>query len=143
VTFAEAQLAFLDPKRVIARDVAHSGDELRFYCFGEVTGVIPTVRFTYRSDVIRIIGAGYWRRGRRVYEKEIHCWVAAQMHSTSAIYYVSRRLVEREGHEGDPERVVVSVSDGCGPATSRPAVGTVWGRFGMLAPTSGDRRSAL
>jgi uncharacterized protein len=72
VTFAEAQLAFLDPKRVIAKDVAHSGDELRFYCFGEVAGAILTVRFTYRSAVIRIIGAGYWRRGRRVYEEESH-----------------------------------------------------------------------
>jgi hypothetical protein len=28
------------------------------------------VRFTYRSDVIRIIGAGYWRKGKRIYEQE-------------------------------------------------------------------------
>lgn len=29
-----------------------------------------TVRFTYRQNRIRIIGAGYWRKGRDVYEKE-------------------------------------------------------------------------
>ena len=28
------------------------------------------VRFTYRGETIRIIGAGYWRKGRRLYEKE-------------------------------------------------------------------------
>jgi hypothetical protein len=28
-----------------------------------------TVRFTCRRGVIRIFGAGYWRRGRRIYEE--------------------------------------------------------------------------
>ena len=27
-------------------------------------------RFTYRNDVIRIIGAGYWRKGKAIYERE-------------------------------------------------------------------------
>jgi uncharacterized DUF497 family protein len=36
VSFREAQLAFLDPERVIARDVAHSLVEPRFYCFGRL-----------------------------------------------------------------------------------------------------------
>ena len=70
VSFSLAQEAFLDPKRVIARDVAHSKSEERFYCFGSVGGGVVTVRFTYRNDVIRIIGAGYWREGRRIYEQE-------------------------------------------------------------------------
>ncbi|OGP59755.1 MAG: hypothetical protein A2V67_03135 [Deltaproteobacteria bacterium RBG_13_61_14] len=70
VAFALAQMAFLDPRRVIARDLKHSGAEPRYYCLGEVEGGILTVRFTYREDVIRIIGAGYWRKGREVYEKE-------------------------------------------------------------------------
>lgn len=65
-----AQGAFLDPKRVIARDVAHSNGEERFYCFGSVGAEVITVRFTYRNEMIRIIGAGYWRRGRRLYEQE-------------------------------------------------------------------------
>ena len=68
ISFAEAQAAFLDPRRVIARDVAHSRSEPRFYCFGHVTDGVLTVRFTYRGNIIRIIGAGYWRRGKRLYE---------------------------------------------------------------------------
>jgi uncharacterized DUF497 family protein len=70
VTFFEAQLAFLDLHRVIARDIAHSGIEERFYCFGRIENAILTVRFTYRGGVIRIIGAGYWRRGRKYYEAQ-------------------------------------------------------------------------
>jgi uncharacterized DUF497 family protein len=70
VSFGFAQGAFFDPKRVIARDLAHSKSEERFYCFGSVGGGILTVRFTYRNDVIRIIGAGYWRKGKRIYEQE-------------------------------------------------------------------------
>jgi hypothetical protein len=70
VSFTLAQQAFLDPKRVIARDLAHSKAEERFYCFGAAGEAILTVRFTYRTDVIRIIGAGYWRKGKRIYEQE-------------------------------------------------------------------------
>jgi predicted DNA binding CopG/RHH family protein len=29
-----------------------------------------TVRFTYRKNRIRIIGAGYWRKGKDIYERE-------------------------------------------------------------------------
>ncbi len=68
VAFSVAQLAFLDPKRVIADDTEHSQDEERFYCFGEIAGRVMTVRFTMRDGVVRIIGAGYWRKGRKVYE---------------------------------------------------------------------------
>ena len=70
VSFAMAQLAFLDPLRVILADLDHSGDEKRFYCLGRVHDKIMTVRFTYRYSVIRIIGAGYWRKGKAMYEKE-------------------------------------------------------------------------
>jgi hypothetical protein len=49
----EAQSAFLDPVRVIAVDEAHSKKEPRFFCI----------------DRIRIIGAGYWRKGKQLYEK--------------------------------------------------------------------------
>lgn len=70
VSFSNAQLAFLDPMRVIAEDVSHSSNEKRYYCFGLVGSGIMTVRFTYRHDAIRIIGAGYWRRGRSIYERE-------------------------------------------------------------------------
>ena len=70
VAFSEAQLAFFDPERVIAWDQRHSRTEQRFYCFGKVGDGIMTVRFTYRDDVIRIIGAGYWRQGKKIYEAQ-------------------------------------------------------------------------
>ncbi len=67
VPFEFAQYAFADPNRVIAEDLSHSQNEKRYYCFGEVGEGIITVRFTYRGNSIRIIGAGYWRKGRKIY----------------------------------------------------------------------------
>lgn len=69
VAFAAAREAFLDPARVIARDLSHSSAEERYYCFGRVGSGVLTVRFTHRLGVIRIFGAGYWRRGKRIYEE--------------------------------------------------------------------------
>lgn len=70
VSFAQAQFAFADPYRVIAEDVSHSYEERRYFCFGWFEGGVLTVRFTYRYDTIRIFGAGYWRKGKRIYERE-------------------------------------------------------------------------
>ncbi len=70
VSFAYAQLAFLDHDRVILEDLEHGDDEKRYYCLGKVKGEIMTVRFTYRENKIRIIGAGYWRKGKKLYEKQ-------------------------------------------------------------------------
>jgi uncharacterized DUF497 family protein len=70
VPFELAQYAFTDPQRVIAQDVRHSHGEKRYYCFGRVGDSILTVRFTHREGVIRIIGAGYWRKGRKIYEAQ-------------------------------------------------------------------------
>ena len=50
VSFAKAQFAFADPRRVIAEDLSHSSGEKRYYC--------------------RIFGAGYWRKGKGIYERE-------------------------------------------------------------------------
>jgi uncharacterized DUF497 family protein len=69
VPFEEAQYAFADPRRVIAEDLSHSGKEKRYYCFGLVGGGVLTVKFTYRGSIIRIFGAGYWRKGKGVYEQ--------------------------------------------------------------------------
>ena len=69
VSFIDAQRAFLDPNRIIAKDLEHSKYEIRYYCFGQVDGAVMTVRFTYRHQIIRIFGAGYWRQGRKIYEK--------------------------------------------------------------------------
>ena len=70
VSLALAQLAFVDPKRVIAEDLSHGSGEQRYFCFGQVGAGVLTVRFTYREDVIRIHGAGCWRKGKRLYERE-------------------------------------------------------------------------
>jgi uncharacterized DUF497 family protein len=70
VSFALAQFAFLDKNRIILEDLDHSEIEKRYYCLGRIAGGIMTVRFTYREGKIRIIGAGYWRKGKMIYERE-------------------------------------------------------------------------
>ena len=70
VSFTLARLAFLDPSRVIAEDAKHSTEENRYYCIGVVEDGILTVRFTFRPGAIRIIGAGYWRKGKQIYENQ-------------------------------------------------------------------------
>jgi uncharacterized protein len=70
ISFAAAQYAFADSYRIIAEDVSHSDSEKRYYCFGKVREGVLTVRFTYRNNVIRIFGAGYWRKGKAIYERE-------------------------------------------------------------------------
>lgn len=68
--FKTAQRAFYDPKRITTIDKGHSTEqETRYFCFGMVSDAIITVRFTYREENIRIIGAGYWRKGKKFYEK--------------------------------------------------------------------------
>jgi uncharacterized DUF497 family protein len=70
VAFTEAQAAFFDPRRVIAEDLEHSGGEPRYFCFGRVGGSVMTVRFTWRANRIRIFGAGYWRKGKKIYDAQ-------------------------------------------------------------------------
>ena len=70
VSFSLAQQAFLDPHRVIVEDIEHSSEEDRYYCIGRVGEGIMTVRFTYRENIIRIYGAGYWRKGKKIYEEQ-------------------------------------------------------------------------
>lgn len=70
VSFALAQFAFADPDRVILEDLGHSDDEQRFFCLGKVAEGVLTVRFTLRDETIRIFGAGYWRKGRKIYDEQ-------------------------------------------------------------------------
>ncbi len=71
VSFHVAQYAFADPNRVILEDVTHSTEsETRYYCVGKSGEGILTVRFTYREHRIRIFGAGYWRKGRQIYDEQ-------------------------------------------------------------------------
>lgn len=44
--------------------------ERRYFCFGRVGDGVLTVRFTLRKGRMRIFGAGYWRKGKELYEKE-------------------------------------------------------------------------
>lgn len=69
VSFKQAQEAFFDPERIIIEDLEHSGKEPRYFCIGFDGQDVLTVRFTHRGARIRIIGAGYWRKERRYYEK--------------------------------------------------------------------------
>ncbi len=70
VSFEEAIRAFLDPKRKIRLNEKHSADEMRYYCLGMVGDRVLTVRFTIRGSKVRIIGAGFWHEGRKIYEKD-------------------------------------------------------------------------
>jgi hypothetical protein len=72
VAFELAQYAFADSERVIAEDLSHSQEQKRYFCFGRVGDGMLTVRFTHRENVIRIFGAGYWRKGEKIYEQENH-----------------------------------------------------------------------
>jgi uncharacterized protein len=70
VDFTEAKSAFPDLHRLVFEDRAHSRKEPRLLCLGRTPRGILSVRYTRRRDSIRIIGAGYWRKIRRMYEKE-------------------------------------------------------------------------
>ena len=68
--FTTASTVFLDPHRKIYKDSKHSKTEERLFCVGRIGERILTVRFTYRGQKIRIIGAGYWRKGRTYYDEK-------------------------------------------------------------------------
>jgi uncharacterized protein len=68
IDFSMAAASFLDPWRIISNDDKHAHQEDRFFCIGKVDTRVITVRFTHRNDKIRIIGAGYWRKGKEYYE---------------------------------------------------------------------------
>lgn len=69
ISFEDAIEVFKDNNRVIIQDIKHSKVEKRLYCIGLVQSDILTVRYTLRGNTIRIFGAGYWRDGKKLYEK--------------------------------------------------------------------------
>lgn len=71
VSFDDARHAFADLGALVAFDEEHSTRrELRWWLLGKVGGRVMLVRYTHRpSGRIRIIGAGYWRIGKELYEK--------------------------------------------------------------------------
>ena len=68
ISFEKAKEAFFDENRIIRKNVRHSRIEERYFCFGRVDDKIAAVRFTVRNGNIRIIGAGFWIEGRKIYE---------------------------------------------------------------------------
>jgi uncharacterized protein len=71
VPFSDAKRAFEDPNAIVAFDQEHSGKyELRWWLVGKVGHRVMLVRYTHRPNgLIRIIGAGYWKIGKEIYEK--------------------------------------------------------------------------
>jgi len=70
VDFSTIPAAFTDPKRILQPNRGHSSTESRFQCIGFDGIDVLTFTFTLRAGVVRVINAGYWRRGRKFYEKE-------------------------------------------------------------------------
>ena len=70
LSFYIAQKAFFDDKRIIIADEEHSKTEKRYFCIGDTGEGIATVRFVVRGEVIRIFGAGYWRKGKKEYDTQ-------------------------------------------------------------------------
>jgi len=71
VSFEAAQYAFADPHLLIAKDITHNTEqEERLYAIGKIALGIVTVRFIYRDGKIRIYGAGFWRKQRKMYEQK-------------------------------------------------------------------------
>jgi len=68
VSFEQARKAFDDPMHTILDDETHSESEPRYFLIGFDGAGVLTVRFTLRDGYIRIFGAGYWRRGKKLYE---------------------------------------------------------------------------
>jgi uncharacterized DUF497 family protein len=71
VTAAECEQVFFNQPLIAAPDVAHSGQEARFYLLGQTdAGRLLFVVFTLRSTLIRVISArDMSRKERKVYEK--------------------------------------------------------------------------
>jgi uncharacterized DUF497 family protein len=63
VDFTEATAAFYDPKAVISADEEHGAMEARLFCIVAPSAGSNRSLYLSRRD-LRIIGAGYWRKGR-------------------------------------------------------------------------------
>lgn len=61
---------FDDVRRIVINDEKHSAFEDRKFCIGRLGSEVVTVRFTMRNGKIRILGAGFWRKGKALYEKK-------------------------------------------------------------------------
>jgi uncharacterized DUF497 family protein len=70
VDFQQAVKAFADSARILEIIQGKSGGrEPRYRCIGHDGNGIITINFTMRAGAVRLINAGYWRKGKREYEK--------------------------------------------------------------------------
>ena len=70
VDFSGVPIAFGDPKRLFIRHPELTSREVRWQFVGFDGRGVLTVRFTLRDGVMRIIGAGYWRKQKELYENQ-------------------------------------------------------------------------
>lgn len=70
VDFSTVSAVFDDPKRLLAPNRGRSSIESRFHCIGFDGHAVLTVTFTLRAGLIRVISAGYFRKGKKLYEKQ-------------------------------------------------------------------------
>ncbi len=70
VDFSTVPFAFDDPHRLFLRYPGLTLDEVRWQLVGFDGCGTLTVRFTLRGGTIRIIGAGYWRKQKEIYESQ-------------------------------------------------------------------------
>jgi uncharacterized protein len=70
VDFSTAPRVFADSKRILQVNKGKSPLEPRYRCIGFDGRGILTVCFTLRRGVIRLISAGYWRKGKKIYEAQ-------------------------------------------------------------------------
>lgn len=68
VDFSTVPAAFNDPRRKLRASPGRSGTEARFQCSGFDGRAILTFTFTLRAGAVRVINAGYWRKGKHLYE---------------------------------------------------------------------------
>ena len=70
VDFSSVPEAFGDPRRIFIRYPGMIANECRWQLVGFDGKGILTVRFTLRRGWVRVIGAGYWRKQKQIYENE-------------------------------------------------------------------------
>lgn len=72
VDFSTVPVAFNVPKRILRTSRGRSSAEPRFQCVGFDGDKILTFTFTFtlRAGAVRVINAGYWRKGKTLYENQ-------------------------------------------------------------------------
>ena len=70
IDFSSVPVAFEDSRRIFIRYPGLTKLETRWQLVGFDGSGILTVRFTLRRGWVRVIGAGYWRKQKQIYEKE-------------------------------------------------------------------------